>query len=101
MIPKCLLSADFIQPIEDGNIPMLLYRVNLIGAKEPYNTFVIKPPIRAVEPPSASPIAAGLLGTKLGKYTSIIHVAKADIQTLSCVCNNNIIHVRTCICLLN
>ena len=46
---------------------MLLHRVNLIGAKEPYNTFVIKPPLRAVEPPSAAPTTAGLMDTTLGK----------------------------------
>ena len=70
MIPKCQLSADFIKSIEDGKIPMLLHHVNLIGAKEPHNTFVIKPPLRAVEPPSAAPITAGLMDTKLGKEIS-------------------------------
>ena len=67
MIPKCQLSADFIKPIEDGKVPMLLHRVKLIGAKEPHNTFVIKPPLRAAEPPSATPTIAGLIDTKLGK----------------------------------
>ena len=76
MIPKCQLSADFIKPIEDGKVPMLLHHVNLIGAKEPYNTFVIKPPLRAIEPPSATPVTAGLMDTKLGKeiYTCIIYI---------------------------
>ena len=66
MIPKCQLSADFIKPIGDEKIPMLLHHVNLIGAKEPHNTFVIKPPTQATAAPSATPITAGVLGTKLG-----------------------------------
>ena len=70
MIPKCQLSADFIKPIKDGKIPMLLHHVNLIGAKEPYNTFVIKPPLRATEPSLAAPTTAGPMDTKLGKEIS-------------------------------
>ena len=68
MIPKCQLSADFIKPIEAGQVPMLLHCVNLIGAKEPHNTFVIKPPLRAA---SAAPTTAGLMDTKLGKEIGI------------------------------
>ena len=73
MIHKCHLSADFIAPIRDGNIPMLLHSVHLIGAKEPYNMFVIKPPTtRSVTVPLQTPKVTGLLDTKLGGYCNTI-----------------------------
>ena len=49
IIPKCQLSADFMPGTGQRDIPMLQYRVKLIGAKEPHNMFVIKPPVSGKE----------------------------------------------------
>ena len=49
IIPRCQLSADFMSGTGQRDIPMLQYQVNLIGAKEPHNMFVIKPPVTGEE----------------------------------------------------
>ena len=42
MIPSCQLSAEFLSPTKGEKIPSLVYSVKLLGAKEPYNMFLIK-----------------------------------------------------------
>ena len=49
IIPKCQLSADFMSGTAQRDIPMFKYPVKLIGAKEPHNMFVIKPPVSGEE----------------------------------------------------
>ena len=49
IIPKCQLSADFMSGTGQRDIPMFQYQVKLIGAKEPQNMLVIKPPVSGEE----------------------------------------------------
>ena len=45
MIPHCELSAEFESPTAETRVTPLRYRIKLLGAKEPYNMFTIKPPL--------------------------------------------------------
>ena len=45
MIPHCELSADFKSASFETTVTPLCYQVKLLGAKEPYNMFTIKPPL--------------------------------------------------------
>ena len=42
MIPSCQLSAEFLS--SSRKVPSLRHHVKLLGAKEPYDSFLIKPP---------------------------------------------------------
>ena len=44
MIPHCELSAEFESNTAEARVIPLRYQVKLLGAKEPYNMFTIKPP---------------------------------------------------------
>ena len=43
MIPSCQLSAEFLSSSKE-KVPSLKHHVKLLGAKEPYDSFLIKPP---------------------------------------------------------
>ena len=43
MIPSCQLSAEFLSSLR--KVPSLKHHIKLLGAKEPYDSFLIKPPI--------------------------------------------------------
>ena len=45
MIPHCELSAEFES---EAKVAPLRYQLKLIGAKEPYNMFTIKPPLTGI-----------------------------------------------------
>ena len=45
MIPHCELSAEFESPTAETRVTPLRYQIKLLGAKEPYNMFTIKPPL--------------------------------------------------------
>ena len=42
-IPSCQLSAEFLSSSR-RKVPSLKHHVKLLGAKEPYDSFLIKPP---------------------------------------------------------
>ena len=43
MIPSCQLSAEFLSSSKE-KVPSLKHHVKLLGAKEPYDSFLINPP---------------------------------------------------------
>ena len=43
MIPNCQLSAEFLSSTGQ-EVPSLQHHVKLLGAKDPYDVFLIKPP---------------------------------------------------------
>ena len=48
-IPSCQLSADIEYDSAEIKVVPFRYRVKLLGAKEPHNTFTIKPPPSSVK----------------------------------------------------
>ena len=54
MIPNCQLSAEFSSSI-GREVPSLKHRVKLLGAKDPYDTFLIKPPAAMSTPTATAP----------------------------------------------
>ena len=43
-IPNCLLSADLEGDSTEAEVVPFRYQIKLLGAREPYNMFTIKPP---------------------------------------------------------
>ena len=49
MIPHCELSAEFRSVTsEAAGVTPLCYQISLLGAREPYNMFTIKPPLTGI-----------------------------------------------------
>ena len=47
-IPNCQLSADLEDDSTEVKVVPFRYRIKLLGAKEPYNKFTIKPPASSI-----------------------------------------------------
>ena len=96
LIPHCELSAEFESDIAEPRVTPLRYQLKLLGAKEPYNMFTIKPPLTGIgnvthrssldeSLPTKRPLpmSSQALGTLLGFY--FLPLAYCFMQCVQCL----------------